>query len=262
MSDEEMTIDRASLLEAYALPEGAARHVRMNFVASLDGAVSIDGRSGGLGNEADRLAMQVMRTLADVVLVGAGTVRVEGYGGVRVGEADAAWRLEHGRAPQPRLAVVSSALDLDPHHPFFAKAVERPIVVTHAAAPAERRDALSAVADVLVCGGGDGGGAGDSAAGDGSVDLEAMLDSLAHMGIGRVLCEGGPRLFGALMNADLVDELCLSLSPLLVGGTAGRISRGAAEMERSMHLVHAIPAGDLLLLRYSRADRRQRSPAA
>lgn len=244
-----MTIDRASLLEAYALPEGAARHVRMNFVSSLDGAVSIDGRSGGLGDEADRLAMHVMRTLADVVLVGAGTVRVEGYGGVRVGEADAAWRLEHGRAPQPRLAVVSSALDLDPQHPFFAKAVERPIVVTHAAAPADRRAALSAVADVLVCGDGDGEGEGD---GDGAVDLDAMLASLADLGIGRVLCEGGPRLFGALMNADLVDELCLSLSPLLVGGTAGRISRGAVEMERSMHLVHAIPAGDLLLLRYSR----------
>ena len=243
-----MTIDRASLLEAYALPEGAARHVRMNFVSSLDGAVSIDGRSGGLGDEVDRLAMHVMRTLADVVLVGAGTVRVEGYGGVRVGEADAAWRLEHGRAPQPRLAVVSSALDLDPQHPFFAKAVERPIVVTHAAAPADRRAALSAVADVLVCDG-DGEGEGD---GDGAVDLDAMLASLADLGIGRVLCEGGPRLFGALMNADLVDELCLSLSPLLVGGTAGRISRGAVEMERSMHLVHAIPAGDLLLLRYSR----------
>lgn len=247
MRGDEVAVDRASLLEAYALPDGASRHVRMNFVSSLDGAVSIGGRSGGLGDEADRLAMRVMRTLADVVLVGAGTVRVEGYGGVRVGEADAAWRLEHGRAPQPRLAVVSSALDLDPQHQFFAKAVERPIVVTHAAAPEDRRAELSAVCDMLVCGDGD-----DAGQGDGAVDLEVMLASLADLGIGRVLCEGGPRLFGALMNADLVDELCLSLSPMLVGGTAGRISRGATEMERSMHLVHAIPAGDLLLLRYSR----------
>lgn len=238
---------RDELIAAYAVPDRAVPRVRMNFVMSLDGAVTIDGRSGGLGDPSDRLAMQVLRTLADVVLVGAGTVRVEGYGGVRVGEVDAAWRLEHGRAPQPRLAVVSAALDLDPQHPFFAKAVERPIVVTHAAAPADRRAALSAVADVLVCGDG-----GAGAEGDGSVDLEAMLASLVDLGIGRVLCEGGPRLFGALMNADLVDELCLSLSPMLVGGTAGRISRGAAEMERSMHLVHAIPAGDLLLLRYSR----------
>lgn len=252
MRGDEVAIDRASLLEAYALPEGAARHVRMNFVSSLDGAVSIGGRSGGLGDEADRLAMQVMRTLADVVLVGAGTVRVEGYGGVRVSEADAAWRLEHGRAAQPRLAVVSSALDLDPQQPFFAKAIERPIVVTHAAAPEDRRAALSAVADVLVCGGGGGGGGEGDGDGDAAVDLEAMLASLAELGIGRVLCEGGPRLFGALMDGDLVDELCLSLSPLLVGGTAGRISRGASEMQRSMRLVHAIPAGDLLLLRYSR----------
>jgi len=233
-------VDRDTLLAAYDLPDRATPRVRMNFVMSLDGAVTLEGRSGGLGDESDRLAMQVLRTLADVVLVGAGTVRVEGYGGLRVDETDAAWRRSLGLAPQPRIAVVSSRLDLDPTHPFFARAVERPIVVTHSGAPDERREALAEVADVHV-------------SGDDTVDPRAMLDALAGAGLPQVLCEGGPHLFGSLIEADLVDELCLSLSPILVAGEAGRIVRGAPEVERRMRLVHAIPAGDLLLLRYARA---------
>lgn len=232
-------VDRDALLDAYALGDRTVPRVRMNFVMSLDGAVTLQGRSGGLGDENDRLAMQVLRTLADVVLVGAGTVRVEGYGGLRVGEADAAWRRSHGMAAQPRVAVVSSRLDLGPEHPFFARALERPILVTHAGAPADRREALAEVADVLVCG-------------EASVDVREMVDALADAGLPQVLCEGGPHLFGALIEADRVDELCLSLSPTLVAGAAGRIVRGAPEVERSMRLVHAIPAGDLLLLRYAR----------
>jgi len=233
-------VHRESLLEAYALPDRATTRVRMNFVMSLDGAVTLEGRSGGLGDESDRVAMQVLRTLADVVLVGAGTVRVEGYGGLRVDERDAAWRRAHGMPEQPRVAVVSSRLDLGPGHPFFTRATRRPIVVTHAASPADRRAALADVADVLVCG-------------DEAVDPRAMVATLAEAGLPQVLCEGGPHLFGSLTEADLVDELCLSLSPLLVAGGAGRIVRGAPEVERRMRLVHAIPAGDLLLLRYARA---------
>jgi riboflavin biosynthesis pyrimidine reductase len=233
-------VDRETLLAAYALPDRATPRVRMNFVMSLDGAVTLEGRSGGLGDESDRVAMQVLRTLADVVLVGAGTVRVEGYGGLRVDEEDAAWRRAHGMPEQPRVAVVSSRLDLGPGHPFFTRATGRPIVVTHAASPADRRAALAEVADVLVCG-------------DEAVDPRAMVAALAEAGLPQVLCEGGPHLFGSLTEADLVDELCLSLSPLLVAGGAGRIVRGAPEVERRMRLVHAIPAGDLLLLRYARA---------
>ncbi|WP_165314338.1 pyrimidine reductase family protein [Agromyces protaetiae] len=238
-------VTRDSLLAAYAFDDRATPCVRMNFVSSLDGAVTIDGRSGGLGDAADRLALCVIRTLADVVLVGAGTVRAEGYGGVEVGADASAWRVTHGLEPQPRIAVVSRDLDLDPAHPFFAEAVTRPILVTCAGdagdsgARAGRLASLEAVADVLV-------------AGEQLVDLSAALDALADQGLRQVLCEGGPHLFGALLEADLVDELCLSLSPLLVGGAAGRIVQGASEASRAMRLVHAIPAGDLLLLRYAR----------
>lgn len=233
-------IGREQLLDAYAIDDRAAARVRMNFVMSLDGAVTLEGRSGGLGDETDRLAMEVLRTLADVVLLGAGTVRVEGYGGVRVDEADVAWRRAHGLPSQPRVAVVSSRLDLAPEHAFFAQATERPIVVTHESAPADRRAALAEVADVLVCGAE-------------AVDVRGMLAAFTAAGMPQVLCEGGPHLFGALVEEDLVDELCLSLSPTVVGGDAGRMVRGASEAERRMRLVHAIPAGDLLLLRYARA---------
>ena len=232
-------LDRKELREAYAIADRATPRVRMNFVMSLDGAVTLEGHSGGLGDESDRLAMQVLRSLADVVLIGAGTVRVEGYGGLRVDEADAAWRRGLDLDPQPRIAVVSSRLDLSPGHPFFARAADRPILVTRASAPTDRRVALAEVADVLVCG-------------DDTVDLGAMIGALAGLGLPQVLCEGGPHLDGSLIEADLVDELCLSLSPLLVAGGAGRIVRGAPEVERRMRLVHAIPAGDLLLLRYAR----------
>ena len=239
--NEPALLTRDALLAAYDLPDRATPRVRMNFVMSLDGAVTVDGRSGGLGDATDRLAMQVLRTLADVVLVGAGTVRIEGYGGVSVGAADVAWRRSHGLADQPRIAVVSSRLDLAPEHPFFALATARPILVTHEAAPADRRDALAEVADVIVCG-------------PHAVDLRAMVAALAERGLPQVLCEGGPHLFGALVEADVVDELCLSLSPTIVGGDAGRMVRGASELERPMRLGHALPAGDLLLLRYLRAD--------
>jgi len=232
--------DREELLAAYALPDRETPRIRMNFVMSLDGAVALDGRSGGLGDAADRLAMGVLRTLADVVLVGAGTVRAEGYGGLAVDEADAAWRVARGLPEQPRLAVVSSSLDLDPESAFFRAAVTRPIVVTHAAASEARRAALERVADVVIVG-------------EREVDVRGMLDGFAAMGLRQVLCEGGPHLFGSLLDADLVDELCLSLSPLLVSGGAGRIAQGLNQHARRMRLVHALPAHDLLLLRYARA---------
>lgn len=239
-ADAAVGVDRAQLLAAYAVPDRVTPRLRMNFVMSLDGAVTVDGRSGGLGDAADRLAMGVMRTLADVVLVGAGTVRVEGYGGLGLRAANVAWRREHGLSDEPRIAVVSSALDLDPGHPFFAEATTRPIVVTHEAADPARRAALAEVADVLVCGAD-------------RVDAALVRSALAGLGLPQVLCEGGPHLFGTFVEADVVDELCLSLSPLLVAGHAGRIAVSAHEHARAMRLVHALPAGELLLLRYARA---------
>ena len=188
----------------------------------------------------DRALMQVLRAMADVVVVGAGTVRAEGYGGLRVDADDVEWRRSRGLADQPALAVVSGGLHLDPGDPVFAEAVRRPVLVTTDAAADARGALFASVATVLPCG-------------PDAVDLGAMLDAFASRGLTQVLCEGGPHLFGTFVEADVVDELCLSLSPLLVAGHAGRIAVSAHEHARAMRLVHALLAGELLLLRYARA---------
>jgi riboflavin biosynthesis pyrimidine reductase len=218
----------------------AAAFCRVNMVTSLDGAATLGGRSGALGDHEDQRLMSVLRSHADVVLVGAGTVEAEGYGGAAVVEADAAWRTARGRSPQPRFAVVSSRLGLGPRHPFFADAVARPLVVTSERAPSDRRDALAQVADVIV-------------AGTDRVDLRSALGELAARGMPSVLCEGGPGLYGALAEADLVDEACLTLSPVIVAGDAPRIASSAREVARRMRVVHAIPGERMLFLRTARA---------
>ncbi|MGY4857884.1 pyrimidine reductase family protein [Cryobacterium sp. AP23] len=232
--------DPAEVLDRYRVADRSRPHLRVNFVSSLDGAATHDGLSGGLGDDADRLVFDTLRMLTDVILVGAGTVRAEGYGGIRFTDTAVAWRLANGLPEHPPVAIVSGRLDLDPVHPVFTRAATRPLVVTHAQAPAERRAALAAVADVLVCG-------------DAAVDHALMVRTLTQRGYRQVLCEGGPSLFGSLLAADAVDELCLTLSPLLESGRAPRIAAGDSATPRRMRLAHALPAGDTLLLRYLRA---------
>jgi riboflavin biosynthesis pyrimidine reductase len=211
----------------------------VNFISSLDGAGTQNGLTAGLGNADDKLVFDLLRMLSDVIVVGAGTVRAEGYGGVRLSAEDAAWRVDHGLTAQPRLAIVSAGLEIEPEHPFFTRAAVRPLVVTDAASRADKRAALAEVAEVLVCG-------------SDRLDPRLMVTELAARGYPQVLCEGGPHLFGSLIAADCVDELCLTLSPLLEGGQAGRISAGGAQTTRDMSLLAVVPAGDMLFLRYER----------
>jgi riboflavin biosynthesis pyrimidine reductase len=230
---------RFELIEHYRVHDRAVAQVRVNFIASLDGAATVDGLSGGLNNDDDKLVFDTLRLLTDVILVGAGTVRAEGYGGIRLSDEDAVWRVKAGLAAQPPVAIVSGRLDLDPGNAVFTEASTRPIVLTHASAPTERRAALAAVADVVDCG-------------DESIDQRRLVQELAARGLPQILCEGGPHLFGDLVAADCVDELCLSLAPVLEGGSAGRIIFGEAVATRAMELRHVLRAGDMLFLRYVR----------
>jgi riboflavin biosynthesis pyrimidine reductase len=224
-----------TLAELYRVPAGDGPHLRINVVSSIDGAATIGGRSGGLGDAADTATMQALRADADVVLVGAGTVAVEGYGGMRVDDEAAAWRVAEGFPAQPRIAMVSGSASLGPRHPVFAQAVVRPFVVTGMDADADRVAALAEVADVIT-----------------AADLADALDQLAQAAGRRILCEGGPTLFAALIEADLVDEVCLTLSPRLVGGDAPRVAHTAHETVRRMSLDDVRRAGDELFLRYTR----------
>jgi riboflavin biosynthesis pyrimidine reductase len=228
---------RQELFDAYALPARDRTRVRMNFVSSADGAVTLEGRSGALGGATDRTLMQVLRTMADVVLVGAGTVRAEGYGGLQVDPPDVEWRRAHGLDDQPAIALVSGALRLDPGDAVFVDAVRRPVIVTSDAAAA-RGARFAEVAEVLPCG-------------EESVDLVAMLELFARRGWTQVLCEGGPHLFGALLDGGLVDEVCLTVAPRFVAGEAGRIAQGGAESDRRFSLAGVVTDDEgFLFLRY------------
>jgi riboflavin biosynthesis pyrimidine reductase len=200
------------LIEAYA-PDRSRPAVRINFVTSLDGAVEVDGYSRGLSGDADRKVFGILRRYADAVMVGAGTLRHEGYRAVRMSDEIRAWRTARGLREHPTLVVVSANLDLDPDSPTFAEAPVRPVVLTHAGSEDETRAALAKVADVVVCG-------------ESVVDLRTGVEALRDRGLDQVLCEGGPHLFGSLLAADLIDELCLTVSPMLAGPGAGRIIEG------------------------------------
>jgi riboflavin biosynthesis pyrimidine reductase len=233
-------LDDDELVAAYA-PQRPGPSLRVNFVTSLDGAAQVDGYSRGLSSDADRMVFHVLRRHTDAVLVGAGTLRHEGYGPARMKPEEQQWRVDRGLAPHPTLVIVSSTLDLDPNHPSLAEAPVRPIVLTHAGTDPDRRQALSATADVVVCG-------------ESAVDLSTGVADLHRRGLNAILCEGGPHLFGTLLAADLVDELCLTVSPLLAGPGSGRIIAGATgPAPRDFRAAQIIEADGNLFLRYTRS---------
>jgi riboflavin biosynthesis pyrimidine reductase len=211
--------------------------LRVNFVSSVDGAAAREGRSGGLSGPADQRFFELLRRVCDVVMVGAGTVRDERYGAMRVSEASARWRVAHGRGEHPLFAIVTAALDLDPASGIFTHAPLRPLIITTERAPGKAR--FADVAEVVVAGGS-------------QVDGALAVAALRQRGLRRVLCEGGPSLFGTLLAADVVDELCLTVEPSLEAGDAPRIANGDLPAPRDLHLATALRSGDTLLLRYSR----------
>jgi riboflavin biosynthesis pyrimidine reductase len=237
-------------LYAYPAAAGVAPWLRASMVASVDGAASLGGRSGGLSGDADRLVFSVLRSLADVILVGAGTARAEGYRPVRPGEVWAA--LREGRAPVPPIAVVTGKLDLNDQAPLMAGSAEgaRTIVLTTEAAPAARRAAVARRADVVV-------------AGRDTVSPAAAVAALAARGLRRVLVEGGPGLLGQITAAGLLDEVCVTVSPVLEGGHAGRIlAPGGEGAVAGLGLAHVLEDHGFLLCRYLRAtaDTGRRQP--
>ncbi|OHV40747.1 hypothetical protein BCD49_09015 [Pseudofrankia sp. EUN1h] len=240
MAQGDLTQD--DLDAAYAvpvLPLGTA-HVRANFVASADGAAEVDGRSGGLGGPADRRVFRTLRWLADVVLVGAGTARTEDYGPAVVPPERREIRVAAGLAPVPPIAVISGSLEFDPAARLFAAEV-RPLLLTRASAPAERAAALREVAEVVVCG-------------DERVELGVALAELVARGLPRVLTEGGPVLHGQLVGAGLLDELCLTIAPLLGGpGHLGIVAGLPWPSARTMTLRQLLEEDGELFLRYQLA---------
>jgi riboflavin biosynthesis pyrimidine reductase len=199
----------------YAADWVDAGGVRMDFVASADGAATAAGLSRGLQTQGDNRVFAALRDLADVVVAGAGTVRAEGYEAINLSARRRAIRRAYGFDEELPTAVVSRSLNLDPTSKLFQPAATRTVVITCAAADPAVHAALAPIADVLLCG-------------DQEVDLIAARAALEERGFRRILCEGGPHLFADMLRARVVDELCLSVSPLLAGPGAGRITAGVA----------------------------------
>jgi riboflavin biosynthesis pyrimidine reductase len=230
------------LAALYAYPRSAAPGrpwVRAGMIQSADGAATVAGLSGGLGGPADHEVFGLLRALAGIILVGAGTVRAEAYRPAQVAERWAGLRA--GRPATPPIAVLSGRLDLDPAAPLLADApaTARTIVITAESAPAARRAELARHADVII-------------GGEHEVSAAAAVSALASRGYRQVLAEGGPHLLGQLAAAGLIDELCVTTSPVLAGGPAGRIIEGQAQASR-LTLAHVLAdEHGYLLCRYLR----------
>lgn len=212
--------------------------VRANFVASLDGAASVDGSSRGLQTPGDRAVFAVLRDLADVVLVGRATAQNEGYRALRPTPRRLQARDRFGLPAQLPAVVVSASLDLDLTGPLFdyAGGAARTVVITVAGSP--RQAEVEAVADVIV-------------AGEETVDLASALAQLRARGAHRILTEGGPWLFGALLTAGLVDELCLTTVPRLVGASSHRVVGDVPELLGHGSLLSLLEEDGATFARYS-----------
>lgn len=233
--DAFMVPDQHELERLYAYPKTDRPWVRTNFVSTLDGAAyAEDGKSGSLGGDIDTQVFALLRSLADVIVVGAGTARHEGYRPVRADGVDGELRARLGLAPIPPIAVVSKRLDIPE-----ALVGEGQLVITTADAPTAALEALRENMEVI-------------AVGNGEVDWAAVLTEFLARGWTRVLCEGGPTLHGQLVAFDLVDELCLTVAPVLSSGAAPRIAHSPKPVEHPMSLGHVFDADGVLLTRWVR----------
>lgn len=272
---------------AVRTPPAGRPWVMVNMIASADGAVTVDGASGGLGSPADRAVFAAARACADWILAGAGTVRAERYRLPRPSAAARAVRLAAGRSERPGLAVVSASLDLDPDLPMLADrrpGEARPLILTGPDAPADRAERLAETAEVVrleptaaapteaargsAPAGADETGrmeptaAAPTEATRGSAPAGtdrpgrlgspvAALGELGRRGAKVVLAEGGPTLNAWLAEAGMIDELCLSVAPVLVGGPSPRLIHGAAfAAPKTLELAHLLEDDGMLFARY------------
>lgn len=228
-------VDDPDLEAVYRYPDD---WLAVNFVSSVDGGVEIDGHSQALSTPPDREVYWLGSDLADVVLLGAGTATVEEFDGIHPNDRTRDRRERHGLAPVPPIAVVTSGTTLTPDSPVLTDPLVPTIVLTCEATPKSRRDAWTAAGGDVVLAGTD------------TVDLAVARRHLRERGLRRIDCEGGPRLFGSLLAAGQVDELRLTLSPVLVAGAAHRIAIGAGIDPQDLELASVLSEADTLLLRY------------
>jgi riboflavin biosynthesis pyrimidine reductase len=211
--------------DLYDLYDEPGPHLRAGFVASLDGAIAVEGKAKGLQYPADVTVFRALRAVCDAVIVGAGTVRAEDYGPVRLRPAAAAWRESHGRSADIPIVVVSRTGGLG-----TGRVLQGPVLLARPT------------------------GARGTAAPEGVEEIPAepaeLVAALHERGYTRLLCEGGPALLTSLLAGGVVDELCLTASPLLVGHEPRLVGGLETPVDLELtHLVHDDPG--VLLGRWS-----------
>jgi riboflavin biosynthesis pyrimidine reductase len=219
---------------------GDAPHgVRANMIFTADGAAAFAGRTKAITDAADQTLLTHLRMYADVVLAGSGTVTAENYGPVRLAEEHVARRQAAGFSELPRLAVVTGRGVLEPSLRIFGGAGPRPLIITSAYA-ADDNPQLAELGEVVI-------------GGEHRVEPATMLAALRNHGLSRVLCEGGPYLLSSLIEADVVDDLCVTLSPYLAGSQPTTAQPASARISPTrLELRHLLTRNGLLYLRYTR----------
>ena len=235
-------IDPMELYPVLRRPKPAGRPwLMINMIASADGAIAVDGTSGALGNAADEAVFSAVRACADWIVAAAGTVRAERYGLPRPGAESRRARRAARRADRPRLAVVSASLDLDLDLPLFAERrpdEDLPTILTGRDAAPQAVERLESVAEVVRLA-------------SARPQPAEILSELDRRGAEVVLSEGGPSFNAQLADAGVIDELCLSIAPLVAGGNSPRIMHGSLRtVPLNMSIDHLLEASDTLFVRY------------
>jgi len=212
----------------------------LNMVETVDGRITIDGRSGAIGNKADREIFHGLRTQVDAVMAGAGTVRTERYGRMIKNDELRERRIRDGLAPNALAIVCSARLNLPPDLPLLQDPDSHVVVLT--SSEAEPPDVPARV-EVLR---------GEPADDPSGVVLAPLLRELRERhGVRSILCEGGPALNDGLLREDLVDELFLALSPKLDAGEALTVVTGEPlKPVRELELVSVLESESHLFMRY------------
>jgi 5-amino-6-(5-phosphoribosylamino)uracil reductase len=210
--------------------------VMFNMVESVDGATAVDGGASALNDEDDRALFLAMRAVADFVLMGAETVRSENLGPVRMSEEMSRYRANAGMEEEPRMVILTRSLGLDPEARVFSDPARRPTILTGDRVDQNRLDALSKVADVVQID---------------DLDGNGIIEHLGSAGV--ILCEGGPTVNGVLMTAGMVDEINITVSPMLALGESQRIAHGQPlQPPIDMRLDRVVRGDRSLFLRYVR----------
>ncbi|HEU4320493.1 MAG TPA: dihydrofolate reductase family protein [Acidimicrobiia bacterium] len=229
-------VDPLELQMSYPRHKSDGPWVMANFVSTIDGAAVVDGGSTAINDADDKAMFAAIRAATEFIVVGAGTVRAEDYRPVVLDEDRQRVRVEAGMEPSPHLIIVSGSLSLDPEARVFGDPDHRVTILSHDTAPDDKVAELSEVADVVQLG------------------AVTATEVVHYLRLARVvLVEGGPTLMGEFVRAGLIDEMALTVAPMLASGASPRIAHGVTpDSPLELKLDRVLYGDRSLFLRYLR----------